>query len=1198
MVSKVSGENSNDASRLREYLLGRIDLETEREELETRLMIDDAFYEEFLFQQNELVQEYVDRELSEAEIQDFESRYLTSTAREENVRFAQALRKYVGQNGAAHGAADMQDRRENFWFSIKSFLRPIPLIAGSLLLLFVCLAVWRFFLTRSQSAEAMIAFNRAYSTERPVESRITGLNYAPFSIRRSDKDPVVDLKERQRAELILLSSDDPSAETIHALGRLYLAKKEFDQAIEELEKANRIDDGDAGIYNDLGAAYLEKGKYMDDRSSDRIDLLRKALEALDRAISLRPTLTEAYYNRAECLESSDLPSDAKDAWQKYVEIDPGSPWTDEAKAHLQKLETQAPREIFGKDVEEAFVRTFQEQNDDQAFALASRNRELIRENYLPQRLAISFIKAEPAEREIKLSALKYLGVIEKSRIGDAFAGDLAVFYSRSSGENLRLINDAQSAANRGYTLCMENDKWGEAMHEFSSARVLFMKAGDVIEAKTICDYFIAYCFYNDPKKRAVAEGLLKTVGEFCEKKNYRWFGLMNFYWWLGSQESLGYKSFTQARFDYENALEKARKMGDLYMAQKFLLSLIIKSNLVRQDGKTNIYAQQLLALSNQQGISIRQKLRNLDKIILANSETGYPAFSRALVLESVATAKSITDPAMIAETELNAAVVHIQTKAFSEAEKWLVKAEGDAGNLPEESTRRDLLSRILLNRGYLEEKRSEFPLALDYFDRSLALSDGAQNSFIVYENHKARLRVYRKAHYDAELDAEIPLTLQLADGFRKTILDEQERESFFNNEQEVNDVAVDVAFGRQDFEGAYNLAEISNSRSLLDRLGNGAAQSRNLEALFDERSASPLDLTRIREKLSPDEQILQFRVLEDKVLIWLVSRENFQTFSTRVDRVDLEANVKNYVRLIQGQDPESQNEAGKIAVWLYTTLIQPARPFLSKEKVVCIVPNRILYHLPFAALVSPENSYFIEEFTSFYSPSANIVIKSTESANEKTMLPSERALIVGNPAFDTKQLPNLANLPDSQIEARSIAAKYPTSKLLYGKDATKLAFEADYQNFEIIHFAGHYLIEPGSPLISKLVMAFDPEHPNDNFLTNGELMSKDLSNTKLVVLAGCQTGVEGYFAGEGMVGLSRTFLAAGVPLVIASQWPVDSGATSRLMQKFHDYRTTGKLSSIRSLRRVQIEMLNGPDPAYRQPYFWASFAAFGGYATY
>jgi CHAT domain-containing protein len=108
----------------------------------------------------------------------------------------------------------------------------------------------------------------------------------------------------------------------------------------------------------------------------------------------------------------------------------------------------------------------------------------------------------------------------------------------------------------------------------------------------------------------------------------------------------------------------------------------------------------------------------------------------------------------------------------------------------------------------------------------------------------------------------------------------------------------------------------------------------------------------------------------------------------------------------------------------------------------------------------------------------------------------------------------------------------------------------------------------------------------------------NLPRTRLVVLSACQTGIERTYRGEGAIGIARSFMVAGVPLVVASLWPVESGAAAELMIKFHKYRKASGLSSVEALRRAQLDMLTAASERYRRPHDWASFVAFGGHANF
>ena len=78
--------------------------------------------------------------------------------------------------------------------------------------------------------------------------------------------------------------------------------------------------------------------------------------------------------------------------------------------------------------------------------------------------------------------------------------------------------------------------------------------------------------------------------------------------------------------------------------------------------------------------------------------------------------------------------------------------------------------------------------------------------------------------------------------------------------------------------------------------------------------------------------------------------------------------------------------------------------------------------------------------------------------------------------------------------------------------------------------------------------------------------------------------------------IARPFLARGVPLVVASLWPVNSSATADLMVSFHALRKREQLPTAEALRQAQLEMLHGENQLYREPYYWASFNIIGGYS--
>jgi CHAT domain-containing protein len=258
----------------------------------------------------------------------------------------------------------------------------------------------------------------------------------------------------------------------------------------------------------------------------------------------------------------------------------------------------------------------------------------------------------------------------------------------------------------------------------------------------------------------------------------------------------------------------------------------------------------------------------------------------------------------------------------------------------------------------------------------------------------------------------------------------------------------------------------------------------------------------------------------------------------------------------------------------------------------------VLFNLPFAILRRDSSQpYLVENFELSYAPSLNILVLCSDAAKNHQSVAQESVLSVGNPYFNRESYPDLPDLASAGEEAKVIRSNYATGTCLLGKDAIRRTVESEMTRADVVHFACHYLVDVASPLRSQLVLAKSPEN-EDGALSAAQVSRLRLQRPRLIVLSACQTGVERYYGGEGMIGMARTFLAARVPLVVASQWPVDSDATADLMIKFHEYRKQKGLTTTAALRQAQLDMLQAPERRYHDPYYWAAFAPIGGYAQF
>jgi CHAT domain-containing protein len=352
-------------------------------------------------------------------------------------------------------------------------------------------------------------------------------------------------------------------------------------------------------------------------------------------------------------------------------------------------------------------------------------------------------------------------------------------------------------------------------------------------------------------------------------------------------------------------------------------------------------------------------------------------------------------------------------------------------------------------------------------------------------------------------------------------------------------------------------------------------------------------------------QILQYAVLEDKLLIWVITRENFSVQAVKIESSDLSEKIRAYVQHVKSVSDESEAQATEqSAKALYDLLVKPVDASLDRGKLLCIVPDKSLHYLPFAALVSSlTGKYLMEDFRLETSPSASVFIACSEQARLKARPVSEKLLSVGNPDFDRKRFQTLIPLKAAEQEAQTITGYYMASRLLLGRNAQEKLVRAESEKADVIHFALHYVVDDPSSMLSGLVLAGTSQGKEANSSDDGmwlasEIYQTRLSRPRLVVLSACQTGVEYQYRGEGAVSIARTFIAAGVPVVVASLWPVDSESTSKLMMSFHLHRTRDHLSTSEALRQAQLELLNSDDKRYGLPYYWAAFTVIGGYSEF
>ncbi|MAS92900.1 MAG: hypothetical protein CMO55_06845 [Verrucomicrobiales bacterium] len=296
--------------------------------------------------------------------------------------------------------------------------------------------------------------------------------------------------------------------------------------------------------------------------------------------------------------------------------------------------------------------------------------------------------------------------------------------------------------------------------------------------------------------------------------------------------------------------------------------------------------------------------------------------------------------------------------------------------------------------------------------------------------------------------------------------------------------------------------------------------------------------------------------------------------------------------ITKGKKPEGGGSPSRL---LSEVLLDPIRQHLPKEEgaLVTIVPQQGLFLVPFSALPDEKGTYLIEQYTLGVSPSIDLLRLAAEQRKVVEEAGLKEFLLVGNPTMPGYQsrpdrdASALSPLPGAEKEVKFLGSILDTTPMI-GDDATETAVASKMENARFLHFATHGLLESENVYSDAFLssLAFAAGDGEDGFLTVKETARMKL-RAELAVLSACDTG-RGRLSGDGVIGLSRGFMTAGVPSVIVSLWPVSDAATAELMGHYYEALLKGepKAAALRSATLATKKKY--PDPS-----LWAPFVLYG-----
>ena len=512
-----------------------------------------------------------------------------------------------------------------------------------------------------------------------------------------------------------------------------------------------------------------------------------------------------------------------------------------------------------------------------------------------------------------------------------------------------------------------------------------------------------------------------------------------------------------------------------------------------------------------------------------------------------------------------------------------------------------------INLGYYYSQRQKYDLATDYLDRALAwaTSKGDRLGEAKALAGLGEIELQQKQYKQASKT--LASSVEIFESLRPGLRDEQ-KISLAESQKYTYDLLQQAYVARNKPDKALVAAERSRARAFVELLAQRSV-AKTKEAI-DTTAPSLKEIKAIAK--NRDITLVSYSIIanrqgeESQLYIWVVNpqgkidfrqldlaelKENFRTSVASVSNNSLNAvsggldlrnpRLQDYVASFRGDiraGAAVQRRKLGFPRDAYKMLIAPIEELLpaDPEELVVFIPQGSLFLVPFPALQSDSGEFLIEQHTLQLAPSIQTLAMKPESTTEE----AKKALVVGNPAPMPDSLSPLAG---AEAEAKAIAKILATEPII-GEAATESTITTEMQQANLIHLATHGLFDEHQGLQSSL--AFSTSNSEGGFLTAEEILDLDLV-ANLVVLSACNTG-RGKITGDGVVGLSRSFLLAGAQSTMVSLWYVPDDSTSALMQDFYQQLDLG-VEQPQALRQAMLKTMK----TYPSPREWAAFVLVG-----
>lgn len=678
-----------------------------------------------------------------------------------------------------------------------------------------------------------------------------------------------------------------------------------------------------------------------------------------------------------------------------------------------------------------------------------------------------------------------------------------------------------------------DEKWSECIPRIDSLISIACDAGLTEELAILYNYR-GVCLYRMaryPEARADLEESLRYADEAdSDLRRAR------------AQSNLGLVMKEMGRLDdaaghYKSALSLARDIGDDRSVRAIYLNI---GNIYKELGRWDDGIRAL-----EKGIEVARKLGEVREEIRGRLNLG------VLLLEK---GDSYEDALALFEGVINEA--------------------GKVGADQLAAIARENAALALVRLGRADE-------SLEYSHRTLDEAEAENDVEGIWRSLANMGRAHSKLGRIESADTSFKKALDEFSKLRGTLVSDRDRSEYQRNLRDLQAEYIEHSIANHPPEIAFARLARAKSRALL--------QTRDTASPAPSREYREEEiLEKIQNRLSekPRTALVDYFFTSSGLRIFVCDEKSVTSHESDISERDIEPLVGELTREINlfiasREYREAQwdvdSEIPAELVELGEMLYKPLEKRLSGLDELVIVPHGILHRIPFAALGIEDGKYLIEKHALRFLPSSDFIIE-----EKPVTSPEHRTLVLKSGGEDLAGVKReIETLREIVGDALTVA---DPGEILRSKGIDGLG--AMMSEASAVHFAGHAEFDRSDPYSSALML------DDGTGISVGDLSAAgmNLSATRLVSLAGCETGMGKILAGDEVIGIARAFLAAGAATVLVSLWKVSDDATAEIMPHFYREWLAGSLPSHALRQSVQAIMAENR----RHPYFFAPFRLIGG----